>query len=140
MFQRVLVALDSSAQAPVVAGILAQLNLTDQSHVVLTHIMALADQSHDVTQSLPTMDIDSGQAEQYLLSYQRRLPCPSHIEIAQGEPVQEIIRLAKIHRSDLIVLGSRGLTGLNRILQGSVSSQVLAESPCSVLVVKTAPD
>lgn len=140
MFQRVLVALDSSAPAPVVAGVLAQLNLTDQSHVVLTHVMALADQNHDVTQPLPMMAIDSEQAEHYLLRYQRRLPCPSHIEIAHGEPVQEIIRLAKIHHSDLIVLGSRGLKGLNRILQGSVSSQVLAESPCSVLVVKSAPE
>jgi nucleotide-binding universal stress UspA family protein len=35
------------------------------------------------------------------------------------------------------VIGSRGLTGLQRILEGSVSSQVVADAPCSVLVIKS---
>jgi nucleotide-binding universal stress UspA family protein len=53
-----------------------------------------------------------------------------------GEPTEEIIRLANIYRADLIVLGSRGLTGVNRILKGSVSSQVVSDAPCTVMVVK----
>jgi nucleotide-binding universal stress UspA family protein len=53
-----------------------------------------------------------------------------------GNPAEEIIRLASIYEADLIVLGSRGLTGVNRILKGSVSSQVVSEAPCTVMVVK----
>ncbi|MGA9377200.1 MAG: universal stress protein, partial [Phormidium sp.] len=47
-----------------------------------------------------------------------------------------IIRLANIHHADLIIIGSRGLTGLKRILERSVSSQVVEDAPCSVLLVK----
>ena len=53
-----------------------------------------------------------------------------------GDPSEEIIRLSHIYSADLIVIGSRGLKGINRILKGSVSSQVVADAVCSVLVVK----
>ncbi|CCH66944.1 hypothetical protein RINTHH_7890 [Richelia intracellularis HH01] len=43
---------------------------------------------------------------------------------------------ANIHQADLIVIGSRGLTDMKRIIQGSVSSQVVEDAHCSVLVVK----
>jgi nucleotide-binding universal stress UspA family protein len=44
--------------------------------------------------------------------------------------------LAHIYHCDLIALGCRGLTGVSRIIQGSVSDRVFAEAPCSVLVVR----
>ncbi|MFO5527272.1 MAG: universal stress protein, partial [Cuspidothrix sp.] len=47
-----------------------------------------------------------------------------------------IICLANIYKAELILIGSRGLTGMKRIVQGSVSSQVMEEANCSVLVVK----
>ena len=53
-----------------------------------------------------------------------------------GDPTEEIVRLSNIYNADLIVIGSRGLKGINRILQGSISSQVVAEANCSVFVVK----
>lgn len=64
------------------------------------------------------------------------MPVDSHLELVNGDPAEEIIRLANIHKADLIVIGSRGLTGMTRIVQGSVSSQVVEEAHCSVLVVK----
>jgi nucleotide-binding universal stress UspA family protein len=60
----------------------------------------------------------------------------SEIELVTGDPAEEIIRLANIYKADLIVIGSRGLTGMNRIVQGSVSGQVVEEAHCSVFVVK----
>ena len=53
-----------------------------------------------------------------------------------GDPAEEILRLANIYEADLIAIGCRGLTGLKRILEGSVSAEVVAEAPCSVLVVR----
>jgi nucleotide-binding universal stress UspA family protein len=37
---------------------------------------------------------------------------------------------------DLIVVGSRGLTGFKRLMLGSISNAVAAKAPCPVLVVK----
>jgi len=56
--------------------------------------------------------------------------------IAVGYAAEEIIKAAYRFRADLIVMGSRGLTGMKRTLLGSVSSRVARHAPCSVLVVR----
>jgi nucleotide-binding universal stress UspA family protein len=56
--------------------------------------------------------------------------------IGAGDPAHEIIEAADNLDCDLIVLGSRGLTGLDRILLGSVARNVLLHSPTSVLIVR----
>ena len=53
-----------------------------------------------------------------------------------GYPVEAITRLAKQRETDLIVMGSRGLSGLSEFLMGSVSESVLHHSHCSVLIVR----
>jgi nucleotide-binding universal stress UspA family protein len=53
-----------------------------------------------------------------------------------GEPADEITGYADAHRIDLIVMGTHGRTGLERLLMGSVAEQVLRDARCSVLVVK----
>jgi universal stress protein A len=59
-----------------------------------------------------------------------------HREVREGTPFYEIIRFAKEKDIDLIVMGTHGRTGLERLLMGSVAEKVMRESPCSVLVVK----
>ena len=53
-----------------------------------------------------------------------------------GDAAAEIIEEAASWHADLIVLGSRGLTGLSRILLGSVARNVLQGGASSVLVVR----
>jgi nucleotide-binding universal stress UspA family protein len=50
--------------------------------------------------------------------------------------VQAIADYARDQEIDLIVIGTRGLGGFDRLLLGSVSSGVVAHAPCSVLVVR----
>jgi nucleotide-binding universal stress UspA family protein len=52
-------------------------------------------------------------------------------------PADEIVQVAFTEAVDLIVLGSRGLTGKTRSFLGSTASQVVAHAPCSVMVVKS---
>jgi len=56
--------------------------------------------------------------------------------LLEGNPADEVLRHATEARSDLIVLGTHGRTGLERLLMGSVAEKVLRGAPCSVLVVK----
>ena len=56
--------------------------------------------------------------------------------IESGNPADAIIRLAEKNGYDLIVIGNRGLNQLQRIFLGSVSTKVVSNAACSVLVVK----
>ncbi|MDE1852450.1 MAG: universal stress protein [Thaumarchaeota archaeon] len=59
-------------------------------------------------------------------------------EVEENVPsvVQAIVEYADEWEVDLIVVGTRGLTGFKKILLGSVSGGVVAHAPCSVLVVR----
>jgi nucleotide-binding universal stress UspA family protein len=56
-------------------------------------------------------------------------------EMREGDVALEIIAVAEKQGADLIVLGSRGRTGLTRLLLGSVARNVLSGSTASILVV-----
>jgi nucleotide-binding universal stress UspA family protein len=56
--------------------------------------------------------------------------------LKQGHAGEEIIKLAEKTRADLIVMGSRGLSQLKRVVLGSVSQKVVRYAPCSVLIVR----
>lgn len=56
--------------------------------------------------------------------------------LLRGEAAPEIVRYAREMSADLIVMGTHGRTGLDRLLMGSVAEKVLREAACSVLVVK----
>lgn len=58
------------------------------------------------------------------------------VYIRQGDPGDEIIKLAEEVKADLIIVGSRGLSTLKRIFLGSVSQKVVSRSRVPVLVVK----
>ncbi|WP_315790094.1 universal stress protein [Fischerella sp. JS2] len=139
MLKTILVALDSSGIAERVIETLNDLVLPKDSKVVLCHVFPPPELEMELPADRPHSDspaLSYLQIEKQLQSYQAQLPVPSEIELVTGDPAEEIIRLANIYKADLIVIGSRGLTGMNRIVQGSVSSQVVEEANCSVFVVK----
>jgi len=65
-----------------------------------------------------------------------RLGVEADCEIAEGDPVDELIRAARYQEADLIVIGSRGLGAIAGALLGSVSKALVQHSPVPVLVVK----
>jgi len=56
--------------------------------------------------------------------------------VTRGNPAMQLLRTADDFAANLIVVGSRGLTGMGRFLLGSVSERVLRHASCSVLVVR----
>ena len=57
-------------------------------------------------------------------------------KVMEGYAADRIVEVAADGNYDLIVIGSRGLSGLGRFLLGSVSDRVVHHAPCSVTVVK----
>jgi nucleotide-binding universal stress UspA family protein len=56
--------------------------------------------------------------------------------VIEGDPREALLEEARQESVDLIVVGSHGRTGLEKLLMGSVASHVVAHAPCSVLVVR----
>ncbi|NET01647.1 MAG: universal stress protein [Sphaerospermopsis sp. SIO1G2] len=141
MLKTILVALDGSEIAEKVMKTLGDLVLSSNTKVVLCHVFPNPDSEIELPADRPHPDspnLSYFQIEKQLKSYQEELPVNSEIELVAGDPADEIIRLANIYQADLVVIGSRGLTGMKRIVLGSVSTQVMEEAFCSVLVVKSA--
>ncbi len=58
-----------------------------------------------------------------------------HVRI--GHPANEIADFAAKYESDLIAIATHGLTGVERLLIGSVTEKVVRLAPCPVLTAKT---
>lgn len=56
--------------------------------------------------------------------------------IRRGAPVLEILEESRKYKPDLIVMGTHGRTGLDRLMLGSVAHKVMQHAFCPVLVVK----
>ena len=56
--------------------------------------------------------------------------------LAEGSPPEQIVRVAKSKRVDLIVLGTHGRTGIAKFLVGSVANRVVSMASQPVLTVR----
>jgi nucleotide-binding universal stress UspA family protein len=66
---------------------------------------------------------------------------PIRSVVAEGSVAGEIIRLAQELPADLLVMGTHGRSGFDRLMLGSVTEKVLRKSPCPVLTIpRRAPD
>ena len=57
-------------------------------------------------------------------------------EVIEGSIAEAIIDVARVRKSDLIVMGSRGLGRLVGAVLGSNSQKVVSHAPCPVLIVR----
>jgi nucleotide-binding universal stress UspA family protein len=57
------------------------------------------------------------------------------IEVAAGNPAEEILRAAKRLRSDLVVIGTQGLSGFRKVFFGSTTEQILGRVTVPVLAI-----
>ncbi|PHM11033.1 universal stress protein [Nostoc sp. 'Peltigera malacea cyanobiont' DB3992] len=139
MLNSVLVALDGSDISERVIQALDNLVFSKDAKVILCHVFLTPESEMELPADRPQPESPTFSyfhIEKQLQLYQENLSFRSELELVTGDPAEEIIRLANIYKTDLIIIGSRGLMGMKRIVQGSVSSQVVEEANCSVLVVK----
>lgn len=60
----------------------------------------------------------------------------SKIIIKEGNIVNEIIKLAKNEKCNLVIVGNKGLGSTTRFFLGSVSNKLANNSSCSILIIK----
>jgi nucleotide-binding universal stress UspA family protein len=84
---------------------------------------------------LPKVDYRAA-ARQQLASLTSDTHLPVDCRVEEGEVVSAILRIADEISADLILMGSHGRTGLDRLLIGSVAEGVLRKAPCPVVLIK----
>jgi nucleotide-binding universal stress UspA family protein len=60
------------------------------------------------------------------------------VRVDRGDPAEVILQAADDTDADLIVVGSRGMTGAKRFVLGSVPNKVSHHTPCDLAIVHTA--
>ena len=73
--------------------------------------------------------------QRFILENRSDLPFPVETAVLPGEPRFEILREVEEHPVDLLILGTHGRGGMDRLMLGSVASTVARKAPCSVLVI-----
>jgi nucleotide-binding universal stress UspA family protein len=63
-----------------------------------------------------------------------KVKCQTHV--CEGRAYSEIVRFAADRECDLVVMGTHGLSGLERFLLGGTTEKVMRHAPCPVLAVK----
>jgi len=64
----------------------------------------------------------------------KRIPLETLVH--QGRPFEAIIQAAREKKVNLLIMGKLGMTDLTSLLMGSTTERVIAQAPCSVMVVK----
>jgi nucleotide-binding universal stress UspA family protein len=130
-----------------VKKILYATDFSSYSNQAYFHAIALAE-SHGASLTMlyvyapgqPAKGPGSGDAGYWREQLEQIRPTNREIPIKhvvlEGDPATEIVRYASGAGMDLIVMGTHGRTGLERLLLGSVAEKVMREALCSVLVVK----
>ncbi|NJB68197.1 nucleotide-binding universal stress UspA family protein [Desulfobaculum xiamenense] len=72
--------------------------------------------------------------EEFMSRHFKDVSARSHV--TTGYPSDEILHAARDFDCDIIVIGSHGRTGLNRIIFGSVAEKVVKSAPCPVFTVR----
>ncbi len=91
---------------------------------------------HELYGKIPDVNQDALEALQQLLTQAEGPDVETGLHVVKGHAGAEILRFAEEHDVDLIVLSSHGLTGLERLLLGSVAEKVTRQAPCPVFIVE----
>jgi nucleotide-binding universal stress UspA family protein len=93
------------------------------------------DSGGDLGQARREIKDRSKQLTERVADWLRELGLSVETSVRDGEPGPAVVAEAKEWGADLIIIGSRGHTGLRRLFEGSVSHYVVDHAPCPVEVI-----
>ncbi|MCB9681780.1 MAG: universal stress protein [Alphaproteobacteria bacterium] len=148
MSDTILVAVDIAGCAPEVVAETAWIAAGLKARVVLLHLAHLPVGVHagdavrtgthpEGASALSTLDDDAREHMALLQAILADKGVPSEVLIRHGDPLHGILTAADEVDARIIVCGTHGRQGLQRMLMGSVAEEVLRRARVPVLVVRT---
>jgi nucleotide-binding universal stress UspA family protein len=142
----ILVALDGSPRAAAVLTKAVAMADAQRARLMLFRSIGLpadVDVPQDLWRSTdqPLMDVLDQRARAYLDECELLVPTEARggTKVVIGSPWQSICETARSLRSPLVIIGSHGYSGIDRLL-GTTAAKVVNHAPCSVLVVRDVPE
>jgi nucleotide-binding universal stress UspA family protein len=141
MFQHILIPTDGSecSQTAVRKGI--ELAKLTSGKITFLHVIDIAVERMISTWALPVisdelavLEREGGKALTWALELARGAGVEAATKLTRGHPAPAIVEVAKDH--DLIVMGTHGLRGLERMFLGSVADGVLHQSKTPILLLR----
>ena len=144
MFKSILCPVDFSPHAERALGYALDLAALSGAHlIIMTAVDPFLDAASNAAghgEALMRQTQDEVQALLSRLGDTRPMPAEApSIAVLTGDPAEEILSQITECNADLVVMGTKGLEGPERIVFGSTTERVLRESPVPVLAVP-APD
>lgn len=112
------------------------------AEIVLLHVMSEAPMWTESVRAAKVRQVFESQRTWATTALQTRADAlaaagvPARVVVATGVPCEEILRAARDEHADVIVMGTHGRTGLDRMLLGSVTERVVRQSACPVLTIR----
>lgn len=139
MIERILVATDFSETADAGIGWAVRLAKSHGARIDLVHALLPPSHMADFLPSPPDLSAELQEAALSRLEETaegvRASGVETEVDLRLGLPSEAIVEAATRGRCDLIVLGTRGLTGFRHLLLGSTAERVVQRAPCPVLAV-----
>ena len=141
-FHTILVPMDFSPEAHKALELAGELaKSAGPAHLILLHAYFLPVEMEALAaeQNLPILELLSNEASKELEQILEGLQdagISSEFLVSRGYPEQVIVELAQEKDVDLIVMGTRGRTGLAHVALGSIAERVVRDAPCPILTVK----
>lgn len=142
MFQRILIPIDGSQLSLKAAKQGVYIARKLESKVVFLYVIDVR-----TIQTSSLTGVDSGilrttlrnAAERYLneaakLAEEENITFQNRIR--EGLPAEDILKEIEEEKIDLVIMGSKGMSGAHRVIIGSTAEEVVRWSPCPVLIVK----
>lgn len=146
MFKRILVAVDDSPQSDAALDLAIELAKTHKSSIVLVHALdpgTIASTADDAgAASVMEIELDELQtaAKDLLDATAARVSAAGvsvEKSVRDGVPARVVLDTASRSDCDLIVIGTHGRHGIQRLFLGSCAEAVIRESPIPVLVKRS---
>jgi nucleotide-binding universal stress UspA family protein len=139
---KILVAVDDSKHSEAAVNVVANYFKPQTTEVKILHVLVPLTLSAIPQMSrgyAPELEQQGTQARALVDKYAQQLRADGYnvdFAVEGGDVRETIIESAERWHADLVVLGSRGHTGMERLLLGSVAESVVRHANCSVLVVR----
>jgi len=130
MEQTILIPIDGTESVEKTLLYVRSISKREKTQVVLLHVTPKVNSLNAAVEVHPHVSAihDALQSEDWDVKREERI----------GDPVREIIKMSILLPASMIMMSTHGRSGIERIREGSVTEQVLKQSPCPVFILHSA--